>query len=567
MSTTTVEAMYAPERDPKGTTTGGQFTTNPNAAHKSEQPPLRPLKRTVRRPVTKPAAKPTSSGGFDKLARGQKPPRQTALKQGGTNDPTRVKQLQALLTVLNIGGGGVDGQFGSATEAGVMDAQRKLGLKPTGRASATLVRRLHDAYLLSPCVQKPVASAGFDPAELRNPDGEWSVGAEIAHALVAAVTGGGHAVAAFDDTDGVWGPEGGRVVAVADRYGDRPNWKVNGPDATGNVFTSGQARSIADGINAMVEKTRTTPVPTGPHAFDDGPIVLATTKIGDLHVTAFHDGGGDLYADGENFIQVRSGPQWQDSLSSDGDRLDVAISDAPGLATAMHEMATVSGPVTAARADDEPDAEQVVTASAGGLDVTLFSDDTLWLDDGTTVVELDRGDAAQVLASAAQVRGDPLAVAEVGDWLSVYATDSGGVGLAADDGDNVAGLTVDDEVLARLAEMLATPEELHDEPDDDEDAPAAVAAALGHDVTPGHDELHHYWTLDPRGRERWVHSPTPWTTLLALLVEHVKPPKPLEVLKKWASRWYIEVFGYSAGSDIARVKHGKPPRGDRVGPG
>lgn len=93
-----------------------------------------------------------------------------------------------------------------------------------------------------------------------------------------------------------------------------------------------------------------------------------------------------------------------------------------------------------------------------------------------------------------------------------------------------------------------------------------VLAAAGHDVTPGHDELHHYWTIG-KGRRKWVNSPTPWTTLLALLVEHVKPPKPLEVLKKWASRWFIEVKGYAAGSDKNRVAHGKPPRGKIVGPG
>jgi hypothetical protein len=94
----------------------------------------------------------------------------------------------------------------------------------------------------------------------------------------------------------------------------------------------------------------------------------------------------------------------------------------------------------------------------------------------------------------------------------------------------------------------------------------AVRAAAGHDVTPGHDELHHYWVAGP-GLARWAGSPTPWTTLLKLLVEHVKPPKPLEVLKRFASRWYIEVFHYSAGSDKARVAHGKPPRGKIVGPG
>lgn len=109
-----------------------------------------------------------------------------------------------------------------------------------------------------------------------------------------------------------------------------------------------------------------------------------------------------------------------------------------------------------------------------------------------------------------------------------------------------------------------------EDPSDDEIRAMAeqdsVLAAAGHDVTPGHDELHHYWTIG-KGRRKWVNSPTPWTTLLALLVEHVKPPKPLEVLKKWASRWFIEVKGYAAGSDKNRVAHGKPPRGDRVGPG
>lgn len=89
-----------------------------------------------------------------------------------------------------------------------------------------------------------------------------------------------------------------------------------------------------------------------------------------------------------------------------------------------------------------------------------------------------------------------------------------------------------------------------------------LAAAAGHDVTPGHDELHHYWTVG-KGRQLWIHSPTPWTTLVALLSEHV----PLEKAKVFASRWFIETHGYSAGSDLNRVAHGHPPRGHRVGPG
>ena len=84
----------------------------------------------------------------------------------------------------------------------------------------------------------------------------------------------------------------------------------------------------------------------------------------------------------------------------------------------------------------------------------------------------------------------------------------------------------------------------------------------GHDVTPGHDQLHHYWTLG-KGRRLWVDSPKPWTTLVALLTKYVGPEKA----KVYASRWFIEVKGYAAGSDLNRVAHGSPPRGHKVGPG
>jgi hypothetical protein len=100
---------------------------------------------------------------------------------------------------------------------------------------------------------------------------------------------------------------------------------------------------------------------------------------------------------------------------------------------------------------------------------------------------------------------------------------------------------------------------------EDADSEADVWRAAGHDTTPGHDELHHYWVAGP-GLARWAESPKPWTTLLANLVEEVKD-KPLEVLKKWASAWFLEHFHYAAGSDKNRVAHGHPPRGSRIGPG
>lgn len=93
--------------------------------------------------------------------------------------------------------------------------------------------------------------------------------------------------------------------------------------------------------------------------------------------------------------------------------------------------------------------------------------------------------------------------------------------------------------------------------------------AAGHDVTPGHDELHHYW-VEGKGRHLWVDSPTPWRTLFALVTKAVEEHDrkvPPEVIKTWVSRWFIEAKGYAAGSDKNRVAHGHPPRGHKVGPG
>jgi len=129
-----------------------------------------------------------------------------------------------------------------------------------------------------------------------------------------------------------------------------------------------------------------------------------------------------------------------------------------------------------------------------------------------------------------------------------------------------------DEFAAGLRDMAYVTHDNATPPDDadayadefPEDVPEEPEAgrAAGADVTPGHDELHHYWTRG-EGLAKWAGSPRPWTTLVAHLTKHVGPEKA----KVFASRWFIEVFGYAAGSDKNRVAHGKPPRGHRVGPG
>lgn len=75
-------------------------------------------------------------------------------------------------------------------------------------------------------------------------------------------------------------------------------------------------------------------------------------------------------------------------------------------------------------------------------------------------------------------------------------------------------------------------------------------------------ELHAYWTRG-EGLAKWAESPTPWTTLHEHLSEFLSGDK----LDRTTSQWFHDVKGYWAGSDENRVVHGKPPRGQRVGPG
>jgi hypothetical protein len=89
-----------------------------------------------------------------------------------------------------------------------------------------------------------------------------------------------------------------------------------------------------------------------------------------------------------------------------------------------------------------------------------------------------------------------------------------------------------------------------------------VSRAAGHDVTPGHDQLHHYWTRG-EGLAKWIGSPTQWTTLEHLLEEHVPPGQA----KRMAAAWVHEVTGNWPGSDAHRVAEGGKPRGHRIGPG
>lgn len=99
---------------------------------------------------------------------------------------------------------------------------------------------------------------------------------------------------------------------------------------------------------------------------------------------------------------------------------------------------------------------------------------------------------------------------------------------------------------------------------DELDCALGWTRAAGHDTDVGDNNLKHFWTKDPKGLSQWATLPEGrWTALYGHLVKHMPPEKA----KRIASAWFKEVIGYSPGSDLNLVHAGKPPRGDRVGPG
>lgn len=76
------------------------------------------------------------------------------------------------------------------------------------------------------------------------------------------------------------------------------------------------------------------------------------------------------------------------------------------------------------------------------------------------------------------------------------------------------------------------------------------------------NEFKKYWTRGP-GLKKWLGHPHEWTALRNHLVKYVGPERADRI----ASEWFHEVKGFWPGSDLHRVEHGKPPRGDRIGPG
>lgn len=83
---------------------------------------------------------------------------------------------------------------------------------------------------------------------------------------------------------------------------------------------------------------------------------------------------------------------------------------------------------------------------------------------------------------------------------------------------------------------------------------------------PGVNNLKKFWTKDPEGLAKWAEKPHPWKTLRNHLLR-VAPQLGEDRANRIATEWFHEVFGDYPGSDTARVRKGKPPRGKLIGPG
>ena len=100
--------------------------------------------------------------------------------------------------------------------------------------------------------------------------------------------------------------------------------------------------------------------------------------------------------------------------------------------------------------------------------------------------------------------------------------------------------------------QLLAPGEGRDEEDPDVDEAESEAARADR------NQLKKYW-LHGEGAARW----TRWTELYHHLLKYL----PAERAKRTAAEWFHERYGFWPGADKNRVMHGKPPRGDVVGPG
>lgn len=184
MDAAPVQATFSTElhpRAPKGSGTGGQFTSG-NTGAKSTPPPKKTApksKRTHRRHI------PHGQLGFDGVH---------GTGYGVKGGDPRVRTLQAELNrlgLLDLHGRrlAVDGKLGPLTTSSIKAAQRRLGMRATGIIAPAFIDRLRATKALPAAKpmhrRKPGGSrqsvrAKFDPTQPRDDHGRWSALAALA---------------------------------------------------------------------------------------------------------------------------------------------------------------------------------------------------------------------------------------------------------------------------------------------------------------------------------------------------------------------------------------------------
>jgi hypothetical protein len=155
------------KRDAKGTSTGGQFTAS------SGQPTASPLANSGTY-----APRPKKGGGAKEAPKAPSSSKFKTLGPNEDNDPQAIAEMQQLLTALGLGNL-TSGQYDKDTENAVSEAQKRLGIKPTGKANKALVTKMLNAYDLSPCIKRSEDSdeddiERFDISQLRDLRGRWA---------------------------------------------------------------------------------------------------------------------------------------------------------------------------------------------------------------------------------------------------------------------------------------------------------------------------------------------------------------------------------------------------------
>lgn len=131
------------KRDPKGSSTGGQFTTG--GATTSARNPLG--NGGVYAP------RPKKGGGGSAQPTAPSSAKFKTLAPGADNNGQAVAEMQQLLTALGLGNL-TSGTYDKDTENAVSEVQRRLGIKANGKANKALVDKMLAAYDLSPCIKR-----------------------------------------------------------------------------------------------------------------------------------------------------------------------------------------------------------------------------------------------------------------------------------------------------------------------------------------------------------------------------------------------------------------------------